>query len=488
MDPTSSINWMPFGASVGERLQPEKSILLKHLKTKSKEVLALFKPSPQLDDAFKNKVLSPTAQHHLEQLKLGKAVAVITGQQPCLWGGPALVMHKLMTTISICKWLKSEGLEAVPLFWNASEDHDLHEMLQVAGYYPDLGLQKHKLKIQKLFSAETLQSLAPETLPKSLSPWIASLWQLHQQNWAEQISGVLMDLFAADGLLALEPRHLAPNSIDFWKRVETHQNQLIEAYNFDEEQLILSGSRLQAPRRHPLPIFKLSTNGERLSLGQLGQTRFNLDNFWTPDSRPSTGALLRPLFAQAHLPIVCSVLGPAEMQYHRQLPSAFKALNLPKPYLWPRLGGTYVPQKLSQELSVQGVSVADLLSHKIKLKDFLSLEAENSLERQMFGQHLNAIYREQIQKFPQASLSLDRFEKDLFKAFHRFERGLQNEDLRARGFSPKRLHQLQEWLLPKGGPQERQLGWSFILKNPEHFQSIAKQFADPFDFSHRIYE
>ena len=259
---------MPFTGLHGELLHPNKTAMLEQLRSNSIQFLKSFHKTQNLNH-LPSQGWPLAARENLNKLQQGQAVAVITGQQPCLWGGPALVIHKIATTVSICAWLQREGIPAVPLFWNASEDHDLHEMFQVEGFYPDGRIQSHRKKNERLLSAEALKAQPPSEFPPSFSPWMAKLWGQNQNSWAEQLSHVLMQMFSADGLIALEPRQLAPQSRDFWVSVEARQSQLIQAYDSDEAAITRSGFSLQAPRRHALPIFALHNTGERLSLSQL---------------------------------------------------------------------------------------------------------------------------------------------------------------------------------------------------------------------------
>src|SRR5215467_5918192 len=51
------------------------------------------------------------------------AVAVLSGQQVGLFGGPAYAFYKALSAIQIAHELSAEGIQAVPVFWMATEDH-----------------------------------------------------------------------------------------------------------------------------------------------------------------------------------------------------------------------------------------------------------------------------------------------------------------------------------------------------------------------------
>src|SRR5215467_15340358 len=66
-------------------------------------------------------------RRHLKRFEDG-AVAVVSGQQVGLFTGPAYSVYKALTAIQIAEELTQEGIDAVPLFWMATEDHDIDEV------------------------------------------------------------------------------------------------------------------------------------------------------------------------------------------------------------------------------------------------------------------------------------------------------------------------------------------------------------------------
>ena len=67
----------------------------------------------------------------ISRLRAG-AVAVVSGQQVGLFGGPLYSVLKAASAVQLAAELSSKGVDAVPLFWLATEDHDLAEVNQVA--------------------------------------------------------------------------------------------------------------------------------------------------------------------------------------------------------------------------------------------------------------------------------------------------------------------------------------------------------------------
>src|SRR3990172_6004330 len=64
----------------------------------------------------------------LRKLARPDCFAVVTGQQVGLFTGPAFAIYKALTAIRLARTLSDQGLEAVPVFWLATEDHDFAEV------------------------------------------------------------------------------------------------------------------------------------------------------------------------------------------------------------------------------------------------------------------------------------------------------------------------------------------------------------------------
>ena len=89
------------------------------------------------------------AERHLDLLARPGTVAVVTGQQTGLYGGPAFSLYKALTAAKYAALLRDEGLPAVPVFWLATEDHDLEEIDHVRFPAADAPLAREGRDIQR---------------------------------------------------------------------------------------------------------------------------------------------------------------------------------------------------------------------------------------------------------------------------------------------------------------------------------------------------
>jgi len=472
--------------------------LLKKLKENSRKILEKNTPQTWIDEKLK-KELHPQQIENLNDLKSGKSVAVITGQQPCLLGGPSLTLHKILHTLSITEWLNSKGLKAVPIFWSASEDHDLYEMLRVELWNDDFSPKMHKLNgLSRGFAAETFKEPTSlhDSLKKSLSPWLKdAFFSKPSERYVDPFHHALQAIFGSKGLLVVEPKDFTSTSGPFWDSVAQKKQDLLHAYEKDEKTLTDQDIPIQAPRRRGLPIFTLnSVTGERdpitYNKGAFFQSSeekatSELGSLLSKNERLSPGALLRPIFAQSQLPILVSVLGPAEYLYHQQIKTAYKTLNCDMPFLWPRLGGTWVPENLGHLFQTDLTELDNFV--KTSEKGWLN-------EDTLFEQKIKPLQIEvkKLEAYYQNELliglgPLTQLKKDLASALNKLERNLKKSDLAKQGWPKSKIELLENLLKPKGQPQERRLGWVQFLTSESKLNELITCFKDPFDFSHRLY-
>ena len=84
---------------------------------------------------------SPETLGHVARLRDG-ALAVVTGQQVGLFGGPVFSLFKALSAVRLATEATAAGVDCVPMFWLATEDHDLAEVNHISLPGPDGTLQK----------------------------------------------------------------------------------------------------------------------------------------------------------------------------------------------------------------------------------------------------------------------------------------------------------------------------------------------------------
>src|ERR1700723_1218025 len=73
----------------------------------------------------------------LDLLARPGTLAVVTGQQVGRFSGPAYSIYKALTAVRLAAQLSEQGIPAVPMFWLATEDHDVAEVNHTFVFGPD---------------------------------------------------------------------------------------------------------------------------------------------------------------------------------------------------------------------------------------------------------------------------------------------------------------------------------------------------------------
>ena len=70
---------------------------------------------------------------NISKLKNENTIAILTGQQLGLAGGPLYTVYKIFTAIKLSEYLKEKFTDYnfVPIFWLAGDDHDIEEISEL---------------------------------------------------------------------------------------------------------------------------------------------------------------------------------------------------------------------------------------------------------------------------------------------------------------------------------------------------------------------
>ncbi len=272
------------------------------------------------------------------------SVAIVTGQQPAVGGGPLYALVKTAHAIAVARSL---GAHAVPVFWCASEDHDLGE----AGH-ADLIARDGSLRRFSGTLGDGRASLRfrPAALwwdalighcAQHLGPGVGRAWLEQHQPRADENMGawtcrLLSALFDAHALVCVEGHDLRP----LWRT--TLERALVawptESLAELRQRLLAEGAADAFGPLDQAPLFADRPTGR--TAVETGEARALLANDATV---LSPGAALRPILQQAALPAAVYVGGPGELAYHRFIMPLYAALGVPAPQLIPRCSLTLVP-------------------------------------------------------------------------------------------------------------------------------------------------
>ena len=323
----------------------------------------------------------------LEKLAQPGTVAVVTGQQVGLFSGPAYTIYKAITAAKLARELTSEGTPAVPVFWLATEDHDLAEVDHVWVF--DDKASPHKIALSATSEnggpvgavefADDLHECIAEALGRLpfASNVVAALGRAYRPGatlgtaFRTFLNEILKDL----DLLFLDPLEPAIREIGvpFMQSAVQAVPSILPALRARSKELECAGYHAQVHIEDDTSLMFL-INGKRTAVRWKDGVFVSRERTFTPgafaaqETALSPNALLRPVLQDYLLPTVAYVGGPAEIAYMAQAQVLYEKLLGRMPVILPRNSMTLLDSRAEKVLDKYGLRVTELLDHEQMVK------------------------------------------------------------------------------------------------------------------------
>lgn len=340
----------------------------------------------------------PETERNLTRFSRPDCLAVVTGQQVGLFTGPAFTIYKALTAIKLARTLTEQGLEAVPIFWLASEDHDLEEVNHC--FVQDRDGNPVRLEYSEPAQVpnapvgavwfneairpvvESLRRLLPD-LPdaKRLIEWIEETYQ-PEARFGTAFGRLLARIFSNHGVLMLESlddRVHRLSSRLFRMALECSQ-EISEELRDRNRRLMEAGYHSQVRVTENSSLLFLYEDGQRAalhkesgkfvsSLGHSYQAKELLSMLEAKPELFSANVLLRPVMQDALLPTVAYVGGPSEVAYLAQAAPLYDRMLGRMPVVFPRANFTVLDPASARLLGKYGLELTDVLAGRQVLRE-----------------------------------------------------------------------------------------------------------------------
>lgn len=415
-------------------------------------------------------------QANLKRLAVG-AVAVVSGQQVGLFGGPAYSIYKALMAIQLAQELTRDGIEAVPVFWMATEDHDLEEVRHTSWF--DSGkLVRFELpdgneagqpvgRIQLGPEVERLTGEAAELLEAQsgdlLAQYLGESYKA-QETYGSAFGKLFARLFTQQGLILLDPldEGLHKVAAPLYQHALAERDMLNAKLLQRDKDLDRAGyaAQVKVTAKSTLLFYMggemrqgISASNGKFHAGEKTWTREELTHLThTEPGNFSPNALFRPVVQDYLLPTVAFIGGPAELSYIAQSAVVYDYLLGRMPVMLPRAGFTIVDIKASKLLDRYGLTVEEVWA------------GSQELRRKMEGASV-----------PKSlSRDLDRDEKQIAKMVERLGKQIEKLDATLAGTVDRtkkgiefHLEQLRQKV---GRARDERLG--IIASHEQHLESL----------------
>lgn len=432
------------------------------------------------------------------QLREPQTVAVVTGQQAGVFGGPLFTLLKALTAVRLAERVRLEhGVPAVAVFWVDAEDHDWQEVRTAHLLDADMTLRSVTLadlpgchtesvgRLQLDASIDTALSQLEALLPPSASTAdvLDGLRRAYRAgvSMADAFARLLEDLLGPRGLVVYDASDVAakPFVADLFARE-------IELGGATSAKAAEAGAKLEALGYHAqvaaqadgLALFSLSDGrqgikiaGNTCRVGERDEPASALrDRARQHPEAFGPNVLLRPLVQDTLFPTVCYVAGPSELAYLGQLREVYATFGIPMPLVYQRATATLLDSNAMRFLARHNLPLWALRTQdESVLNELLAAALPPSVEASLqdAAQAIEARMTVLAAEVPLIDATLEgatrsalgRMQDDLKKLQAKIIQAAKRKDETLR----RQFRHAQAQAYPAGHSQERELGVVYFL-------------------------
>jgi bacillithiol biosynthesis cysteine-adding enzyme BshC len=308
-----------------------------------------------------------------------RTVAIVTGQQAGLFGGPLFTLLKALTTLKLAERVSHEhGVPTVAIFWIDAEDHDWDEVRSCTVFDPALVPHSVALPARPAGAPSPVAtvrldhsiSAALRDLERSLPPTefrdalVADLAAAYVEGigMAEAFGRWMETVLGSRGLVVYDSSDTASKPIVSGVFVSelSHPGETARLAAAAGAHLVSRGYHSQVTTHDDgLALFRLDDGRRAIRhhdgqfvIGEEGLAQAALVR--EAADRPSAfspNVLLRPIVQDTMFPTICYVAGPNELAYLGQLRTVYERFGVPMPLMYPRASATLLDSAAMRFLS-----------------------------------------------------------------------------------------------------------------------------------------
>jgi bacillithiol biosynthesis cysteine-adding enzyme BshC len=353
---------------------------------------------------------------NIKKLADKKTLAIVTGQQLGIVGGPLYTFYKIITTIKLSRFLSEryDDYNFVPVFWLEADDHDFNEVraiklidegnsLLTIGYKEEIeeddlkqsiGLIKLEQSINDFFNK--LNNSLKETEFKQIIIDRLKDFYKEGKSFKEAFRDLILNYFDEYGLIIFDPQDSEVKKLlkpVFKKEItdfRIHTEQLVHVSATLEElyhaqvkvkpvNLFL---RVDEGRYSIEPVeneYRLRRKRKSFTQEQLLELLENEPDKFSPN------VLLRPICQDYLFPTAFYVAGPSEVSYFAQIKPLYELYNISQPMIYPRSSATILENAIGNSLEKYSVSINEIFLDVENVKKRIINSVEETSVDEMFN-------------------------------------------------------------------------------------------------------
>lgn len=463
---------------------------------------------------------------NIDLLRKSGTVAVLTGQQAGLFTGPLYTIYKALSAIKLSETLRSRGVDAVPVFWAATEDHDFDEIasaallgrdnndveFRIAPAERSQGLPVGSIVIPESFEREFqggFDELPAADFAPELRRRLAEIWK-PGATIGHAFCSDLQRLFEDYGLIVVDPLDVRMKQMaaPMYRKAIELADEITPALVDRSKELERDGYHSQVLVTDDyFPLFYHTDDGVRRSLRRksagvyhVSDTKIELDRdelirlATNEPQRFSPGVMLRPVVQDHLFPTLCCFGGGAEIAYFAQNSEVYRLLDRPATTIFHRQSFTIIDSKQSNTLKKYDLKLTDLFPGYESLLPHIVDKFVNPTTARLFADaeerinlELNRLDQELSRIDPTLAANLATRRRKIVYHISALQKKFRRTQVDKDEIVRRQLHSLFASLLPAGGLQERRLNvGSFTLRFGDAFIRTVYDSIDLDDGDHRL--
>ncbi len=445
---------------------------------------------------YKDVELSDSSRSNIQSLANTNTFTITTGHQLNIFTGPLYFIYKIVSVINACKSLnqKHPDLHFVPVYWMATEDHDLEEINHFQLFGKTFTWETDQKGPVGQMLTDGLAELA-QSLPEA-TPLFEKAYK-DGKDLAQATRIFVNELFKDQGLVILDGNdaNLKRLFTPIMKEELTQQQANVEVEK-SSAKLEELGYKGQVFSRE-INLFYMEKGLRERIVEESGsykvlntELEFSREDILALlESNPekfSPNVILRPLFQETIMPNVAYFGGPAEVAYWLQIKSVFDLYKVAFPVVMPRNFALWVNKGIAKKLNQLGIETQDIFLNNDDLKaKFLDNQGFEAPDIQAEEEMVRNAYEQIVKIAVEFDGSLKGFieaeESRALKSLENIGKRLVKAAESRMDVSLRQLQNSKDRLFPNGKPQERVDNYLSIALNQPQFIDMLLQHLDAFD-------
>ena len=464
---------------------------------------------------YNGRKISPRTEHNISLLKNNNTLAVVTGQQLGLAGGPLYTFYKIITAIKLSKHLteRYDDYNFVPVFWLEGDDHDFDEVAWinllnennelVKITYTDnvaedvnrgsVGYVKLQSTINDFFG-DMEKNLRGTDFTSDIMENLRSFYS-EGRTFKEAFKDLIAWLFDKHGLILFDPQDKELKKL----LIPVFQKE-ISGFREHTEKLVNVSATLDdiyhaQVKVRPVNLFYNYADGRYLiepvdnEFKLRGKKKkFTYEELNTliqqEPEKFSPNVLLRPICQDYLLPTAFYIGGPAEVAYFAQVTPLYNIFKVVTPIVYPRSSASIVEKNISSAIQKFDLKINEIFADPEKIKEKIVSKMSDDMLAAVFDKssyEIEIVYDKLKEK-------LFEIDKALSEAGNKYKQNSLNNLLQLKGkaidaqkkkyeVTLRQIDKITMNLYPDQNLQEREVNFAYFA-NKYGIEILDKLFEE----------